>query len=302
MSRRPPSTPRELVLWAEAKFEYAGLSYGHGTRNAREEAVYLVLGALDLPFDYSGAQLDEALDAATLRRLRTLLRKRIATRKPAAYLLHKAWFAGLEFYVDERVLVPRSPIAELIEQGFAPWVDGGRVHRILELCTGSGCIAVACALAFPEAWVEATDISADALAVAWINVERHAVGDRLHLIESDLYQAVPPHRYDLIITNPPYVPAADVASLPAEYRHEPSLGLAAGDEGLAIVTRILRESAARLSEHGALIVEVGDRQEVLSRRYPRVPFLWFDFEHGGDGVFMLTAAQLREHFSGNSSS
>jgi ribosomal protein L3 glutamine methyltransferase len=300
MSRRPPSTPRELVLWTEAKFEYADLSYGHGTHNAREEAVYLVLGALDLSFDYSGPRLDEPLDKNTLLRLRALLRKRIATRKPAAYLLNKAWFAGLEFYVDERVLVPRSPIAELIEQGFAPWVDGGRVHRILELCTGSGCIAVACALAFREARVDATDISAEALAVARINVDRHAVGNRLHLIQSDLYQAVPPHRYDLIVSNPPYVPADEVAGLPREYHHEPVLGLSAGDEGLAIVTCILRESGAHLSEHGVLIVEVGDRQEVLSRRYPQVSFLWFDFEHGGDGVFMLTAAQLREYFNSSS--
>ncbi|HTT07297.1 MAG TPA: 50S ribosomal protein L3 N(5)-glutamine methyltransferase [Gammaproteobacteria bacterium] len=295
-------TPRELVHWAESKFEYAGLSYGHGTRNAREEAVYLVLGALDLPFDYGGARLDEPLDKNTLQRLRALLRKRIATRKPAAYLLRKAWFAGLEFYVDERVLVPRSPIAELIEQGFAPWVDGSRVRRILELCTGSGCIAVACALAFPEARVDATDISPEALAVAAINVERYAVGDRLRMIKSDLYRDVPRQRYDLIISNPPYVPAEDVAGLPREYQHEPALGLAAGDEGLAVVIRILHESAARLNEHGALIVEVGDRQEVLLARYPKVPFMWFEFERGGDGVFLLTAAQLREHFGGDRSS
>jgi len=293
-------TPRELVRWAGSKFEYAGLTYGHGTRNAREEAVYLVLGALGLPFDYGGPRLDEPLDEDTLRRLRALVRERITTRKPVAYLLRRAWFAGLEFYVDERVLVPRSPIAELIEQGFAPWVEGARVRRILELCTGSGCIAAACALAFPEARVDATDISPAALAVAEINVERHAVGDRVRLIESDLYEAVPAGRYDLIVANPPYVPAAEVAVLPREYQHEPALGLAADDEGLAVVVRILRESGAYLSDHGVLIVEVGDRRELLSKRHPGVPFLWFDFERGGDGVFLLTAAQLRGHFGGKS--
>lgn len=299
-SAAPPPAPlrtvRDLVLWGEARFKKARLFYGHGTRNAREEAVYLVFGALDLPFDCPEARLDEPLPEATVTRVEQLLRRRIDTRKPAAYLLNKAWFGGLEFYVDERVLIPRSPFAEIIEQGFAPWVRGDRVRRIVDLCTGSGCIAIACALAFPDAQVDATDISPEALGVAGINVKRHGVGDRLRLIESDLFSALGDCRYGLILSNPPYVPNEELAELAPEYHHEPALGLAADDDGLAVVVRLLKEAGRHLDPEGTLIVEVGDRQEALAQRFPQVPFMWLDFERGGDGVFLLEARDLRRHF------
>ena len=295
---RQPATVRELVHWGERRFKRAGIFYGHGTTEAREEAVYLVFGALGLPFDCPEAQLDEPLTDADIARIRDLLKARVDTRKPAAYLLGKAWFAGLEFEVNEHTLVPRSPIAELIEQGFSPWVEEDRVTRVLDLCTGSGCIAIACALAFPQARVDATDISPQALAVARRNVDHYQLQDRVRLVESDLFAGLGGERYDLIVSNPPYVPADDIAELPAEYHHEPVLGLAAGDDGLDIVIRILHAARHHLRAHGVMVVEVGDREAVLAARFPEVPFTWLEFERGSgaDGVFLLDAAQLDEHF------
>ena len=295
---RQPATVRELVHWGERRFKRARLFYGHGTLEAREEAVYLVFGALGLPFDCPEAQLDEPLAAAAIVRIQALLKARIETRKPAAYLLGKAWFAGLEFEVNEHTLVPRSPIAELIEQGFSPWVEEDRVTRVLDLCTGSGCIGIACALAFPEARVDATDISPQALAVARRNVDHYQLQDRVRLVESDLFAGLGGERYDLIVSNPPYVPMDDIAELPAEYHHEPVLGLAAGDNGLDIVIRILHVARHHLSAHGVMVVEVGDREAVLAARFPEVPLTWLEFERGSgaDGVFLLDAAQLDEYF------
>jgi ribosomal protein L3 glutamine methyltransferase len=298
VAKRPPRTARELIHFGERKFEASDIFYGHGTREALDESVYLVLRALDLPFGCPDEDLDRPLAAGDVERVQALLQQRIDTRKPAAYLLNEAWFAGLSFYVDERVLIPRSPMAELIEQAFSPWVEPDNVSSILDLCTGSGCIAVACALAFPAAHVDAADISGDALEVARINVERHRVGDRVRLVQSDLFAGVADRRYDIIISNPPYVPATDIAGLPREYAHEPPLALAAGDDGLAVVTRILNEAGQHLSEHGVLVVEVGDREEALAQRFPQVPFTWLDFERGSgaDGVFLLDARQLLAHF------
>ena len=228
-------------------------------------------------------------------RIGGLMRRRIDERIPLAYLTHEARFAGLSFFVNEDVLVPRSPIAELIEAGFEPWLDPDQVTDVLDLCTGSGCIAVACAYAFPEANVDATDISPSALEVARINVDRHDVQGRVSLIRSDVFDALPGGRYDLIVSNPPYVSQRELERLPEEFSHEPELGLEAGEDGLDVVRRILRYAEGRLRPDGILVVEVGSSAEALMASYPDVPFLWLDFERGGEGVFLLTAAQLGEH-------
>ena len=223
-----------------------------------------------------------------------LLKRRVAVRKPAAYLTQRAWFMGLPFYVDERALVPRSPLAELIERHFAPWLPDSRtVGGILDLGTGSGCIGLACAYAFPDARVDLADISAEALEVALRNVTEHGLEDQVEVIQSDLFSALKGRRYDLIISNPPYVGLEELDSLPAEYQHEPRLGLAAGTEGLDVVMEILHQAADYLSRDGLLIVEVGNAQYALCAALPDVPFTWLEFEHGGQGVFLLNAAQLR---------
>ena len=236
------TTPRQLIDWTEQQFIRSDLFFGHGADNALDEAAYLVLGALDLPFDLNQEQLNGELSTTDQERIRKLVDERISSRKPTAYLLNKAWFASLPFYVDERVLVPRSPIAELVRDRFSPWIKAQDVTRILDLGTGSGCIAVACALAFPAAIVDATDISPDALEVARINCERHGLGQRVNLVESDLFSALNDSSYDIIVCNPPYVTDGEMAALPAEYRHEPSLALAAGVTGLDVVDRILLDA------------------------------------------------------------
>jgi ribosomal protein L3 glutamine methyltransferase len=222
---------------------------------------------------------------------------RIVERRPAAYLMGRMWFAGLEFVVDPRVIVPRSPFAELIAARFAPWIDPGRVRRVLDIGTGSGCIAIACALAFPEARVDAVDLSAAALDVARLNVERHGVADRVGLHRGDVYDPVGDRVYDVIVSNPPYVSDDEMAALPAEHRHEPDLALRAGADGLDVVSRILAGALARLSGNGVLFAEVGDSEERVRERWPSVPFTWLEFAHGGGGVFLLTRQELEAHGS-----
>ena len=286
------STPYQFILWAKQCFDEADLYFGHGTDNAYDEAAFLVLRALDLPFEIDDDQLNQSLSSEVKDYLIKLVTHRIEQRQPVAYMLNEAWFCGLPFYVDERVLVPRSPLAELIGQRFSPWIVVEDVSRILDVGTGSGCIAIASALAFSDATVDAVDISADALAVAEENSCRHGVNDRLRLIRSDLYENLQEQRYDIIIANPPYVGAEEMAILPEEFRHEPRLGLQAGEDGLDIVRRLIAESRSHLNDTGILVVEVGNGQQALIEAFPLLPFLWLEFEFGGHGVFLLTTQQL----------
>ena len=289
---QPDKTPRALIHWGADRFDKAGLVYGHGTDNALDEAASLVLYALEIGYDQPDTVLDTEISAADCERVIALLEQRVQTRKPAAYLMDEAWFAGMPFYVDERVLVPRSPIAELIAARFVPWVDVNRVHSIVDIGTGSGCIALACAAAFPQAQIDATDVSRDALDVARINRQRHGMEERVKLIESDLFSALEGKRYDIIVSNPPYVPREDVLQLADEYQHEPASGLIAGEDGLDIVVRLLRDAALYLADNGILVVEVGYTHDALQAQYPEVPFIWLDFEQGGTGVLLLQADRL----------
>ena len=292
---QPDKTPRALIHWGAERFEKAGLVYGHGTDNALDEAASLVLHALNIGYDQPDTVLDREISETDYACVAGLLEQRITTRKPAAYLMDEAWFAGMPFYVDERVLVPRSPIAELIAARFIPWIDPDRVGNILDVGTGSGCIAIACATTFPRARVDAVDVSSDALAVARINTARHGLEGRINLIESDLFAALDGKTYDIIVSNPPYVPRDEAAQLADEYRHEPASGLIAGEDGLDIVVRMLKDAAQYLASDGILVIEVGYTHDALQAQYPEVPFLWLDFEHGGTGVFLLEAAALAQH-------
>ncbi|MDF3934508.1 50S ribosomal protein L3 N(5)-glutamine methyltransferase [Pseudomonas citronellolis] len=287
-------TLRDHIRWAVSRFHAEGLFFGHGTDNAWDDARQLVLGALHLPWEIADSYLDCRLEDDEREALRELLRQRIEERVPTAYLLGEAWFCDLPFVVDERVLVPRSPIAELIHGHFSPWL-AQRPARILDLCTGSGCIGIACAYEFPEAEVVLGDLSFDALEVANLNIERHELGERVYTVQGDGFAGLPGQRFDLIVSNPPYVDAEDFADMPPEYHHEPELGLACGDDGLDLVRRMLAEAADHLSEKGSLIVEVGNSQVHVEALYPEVDFTWLEFAHGGHGVFLLSAAQCREH-------
>jgi ribosomal protein L3 glutamine methyltransferase len=286
---------RDMIYFGAAAFDAAKLYYGHGTDNSLDEAAFLAFFALKEPQDFSDEKLDMSLSLNDIAKVNDFFQKRIETRQPAAYLTHEAWFAGLSFYVNENVLVPRSPIAELIEEQFQPWVAPDKVNRILDLCTGSGCIAIACAMAFPEAEVDAADISKAALAVAEKNRTKHQLENRLNIIESDLFSNLKNQRYDLIVSNPPYVDAEDMANLPDEYRHEPELGLTAGDNGLDLVIPMLRDAKHHLNPAGVLIVEVGNSEHALAELFPEVPFMWLSFEYGGEGVFMLDAKEVEKH-------
>lgn len=285
-------SPVDFVRWGASRFCEFGLVFGHGSDNAVDEALGLVLHALHLepgvPEEVLHARLTRAEKAAVV----DLLRRRIETRKPAAYLTGEAWFAGIRFAIDERVLVPRSPLAESIERGFEPWLDPDRVRRVLDIGTGSGCIAIACAYAFPDAQIDASDISADALEVAARNVRDHDLERRVHLHRAGGFGTLT-QAYDLIVSNPPYVPRASYEALPEEYRHEPELGLVAGEDGLEVVDEILRGAPERLAPGGLLVVEVGEAASALSEKYPRLPFTWLDFTRGGDHVFALTREQIQ---------
>ena len=284
----------ECIEQVAERLEKAGLSYGHGTDNALDEAAWLVLFAAGAPLDGGFHEWGRALDPEQQAAAEHWVEARCRTRLPLAYLLGTAWFAGLEFEVNENVLVPRSPIAELIRDRFQPWIQPDNVRRVLDLCTGSGCIAIATATYLPEARVDAADISAAALTVAARNRRRHGLTDRVSLIRSDLFRSIPECRYDLIVTNPPYVPAGSIAGLPAEYRAEPALGLVSGDDGLDIVLSILLDAPEFLGAQGVLVCEVGESEERLAESLPGVPFTWLEFEHGGSGVFVLSRAELED--------
>ena len=289
------STLRDYIRWAASRFSIAGVSFGHGTLTALDEAAALVLHTVHQPYNLAEAYLDAALTMAERSSIIDIIDRRINERTPAAYLTNEAIFAGLAFYVDNRVLVPRSPIAELIEQRFSPWVEEEQVVRILDLCTGSGCIAIACAYAFQEAYVDAVDLSADALDVATINVEKHQVAESVTLYQSDLFNELPAAKYDIIVSNPPYVSHQEWSELPQEFREEPDMGFKGGESGLDLVIRILVDADAYLATQGILCVEVGSSAQTLQDTFPNVPFFWMNFERGGDGVFLLTAGQVHEY-------
>lgn len=287
-----PETIGALIEYGAAELERAGVFFGHGTNNAIDEAASLVYCVAGLDHHAAGPPpYGEAVDPEARDRVLDLLETRIAERRPMPYLLNEAWFAGLRFYVDERVLIPRSPFAELIGWRFEPWADPARVERILEIGTGSGCIAIACAQAFPDARVVATDLSKDALAVARINVAAHGMADRVELLHADLFDGVV-GRFDLIVSNPPYVPAAEVASLPPEYAHEPGIALGSGVDGLESTRHILQDSPRHLAPRGLLAIEVGCGWQALECAFPRLPFVWPEFESGGEGIALIGAADL----------
>jgi len=288
------SSIRDFVLWGEKQFLEAELFFGHGTDNALDEAAALVLKVVEQPYNLSEEALDLALSEREKARVLKLIDERINTRQPAAYLTGEALFAGLTFYVDERVLVPRSPIAELIVEQFSPWIEANKVERVLDLCTGSGCIAIACSYAFPDTSIDAVDLSPEALEVCRINIAKHDKIGKVEVIESDLFENLSGRRYDIIVSNPPYVCTKEWESLPKEFHHEPDMGFKGGESGLDLVDKILSEGALYLNPKGILVVEVGSSAEMLLEKYPMVPFCWLEFEFGGDGVFLLTAEQLIE--------
>ncbi len=288
-------TIADFVRWGASRFNEAELFFGHGTDNAVDEALFLVLHALHLKPGLPTELMSGRLTDSEKQAVQAILRKRVEERLPAPYLMNEAWFGGLPYYVDERVLIPRSPIGELIENQFSPWVESEDVHMILDMCTGSGCIAIAMAMAFPWAQVDAADISKDALDVANINIERHDMVGHVEAVESDMFSALKDRQYDLIVSNPPYVDEEDLAGMPEEFHREPELALASGHDGLDFTVRMLAEAPDYLSERGTLVVEVGNSEAALVERFPDVPFIWLEFERGGDGVFLLHAETLREY-------
>jgi len=293
-------TIQDMLRWTVSRLNAANVYYGHGTDNPWDEAVQLVLPSVFLPLDIPEDMHTARLTSSERHRIVERVIRRVNERVPVAYLTNKAWFCDMEFYVDERVLVPRSPIGELITHRFSGILHEKPEH-ILDMCTGSGCIAIACAYAFPETEVDAVDISADALAVAERNIDTHGIENWVTPIRSDLFRELPPLQYDLIVTNPPYVDEEDMSDLPQEYRHEPVLGLASGTDGLKLTRRILACAPDYLTDNGVLICEVGNSMVHLMEQYPEIPFTWLEFENGGDGVFMLTKQQLvecAEYFTG----
>ena len=284
---------RRLINNIADYFGESDIYYGHGTDNALAESFYLVLAALDLPFDLSDKQLNQIAEPDSVASVWQLAVRRVDERIPVAYLVNKAWFAGLRFYVNDSVLVPRSPVAELVEENFRPWVQVDKVKHILDIGTGCACIAIACAVAFPGASVDAIDISPAALEVARKNVKAYKLEDRVNLIKSDLYEVLAGEKYDLIIANPPYVDAGDMQALPPEFRHEPRLALVGGDDGLDLVRRIISDSGRHMNKGAVLVVEVGNSQQAMESAFPDLPMVWLEFERGGDGVFLITAEELK---------
>ena len=289
-------TITDFIRYGASRFKQAELFYGHGNVSAVDEAAFLVLHTLNLEPDTHSVYFTANLTEAEKLAVYNILERRATEKIPAAYLTNEAWFAGMSFYVDERVLVPRSPIAELIQHHFQPWVHADEVEQILDLCTGSGCIAIACAAYFPQAEVDAVDISEDALDVALQNIERHGMIEQVNIIQSDLFSNLKDRQYDIIVSNPPYVDADDLSNMPQEFRAEPELGLAAGEDGLDLVVPMLEQASQHLYPGGILIVEVGNSDIALQACFPDLPFYWLEFEHGGHGVFMLTKEQLDDYF------
>jgi ribosomal protein L3 glutamine methyltransferase len=288
------STLRDLLRYAVTRFNTAGLFFGHGSTNAFDEAAYLLLHTLKLPLDKLEPFLDARLLPEEIDAFLKVIERRSTERVPAAYITNEAWLGDYRFYVDERVIVPRSFIAELIPEQFSPWVRAPEsVANILELCTGSGCLPIMLADAFPNARVDAVDISADALAVARRNVGEYELQDRINLIESDLYGAVPDQKYGLIVTNPPYVNAGSMDKLPQEYQREPRIALAGGIDGMDLVRKIVAGAANRLTENGVLIVEIGNEREHAEAAFPELELTWLSTSAGDDMVFLLTAEQLK---------
>ena len=284
-------TVRDYLRYISSRFAESPLFFGRGTDNVWDEAVQLVMRSLHLPVENNAVFLDARLTREERQQLLDRAQRRINERIPLAYILGEAWFMGMPFKVDSRVLVPRSPIGELLESGLQPWLGDLAVHRVLDLCTGSGCIGIAAATVFADAEVDLADISADALDVATSNIQFHEVEERVRTVQSDVFSAIE-GRYDVILSNPPYVDAQDMASMPEEFRHEPELGLVAGVDGLDIAHRILAAAADHLNPGGLLIVEVGNSWVALEEAYPDLPFTWLNFSNGGDGVFLLTAEEL----------
>ncbi|MBZ0333627.1 50S ribosomal protein L3 N(5)-glutamine methyltransferase [Marinobacter sp. AL4B] len=286
-------TIRDLLRYASSRFAASPLYFGHGTDNVWDEAVQLVLRSVHLPLENNNIFLDARLTRSERDVILNRIDRRINERLPIAYLLGEGWFMGMPFNVDERVLVPRSPLGELLDNGLQPWLGDTDVLRVLDLCTGSGCIGIGAATVFDEAEVTLSDISEDALVVAESNIELHSLQGRVQAVHSDVFANIE-GRYDVILSNPPYVDAEDMADMPEEYRHEPELGLVAGNDGLDIAHRIIAGAAEHLTENGLLIVEVGNSWGAMDDAYPDLPLVWLEFESGGDGVFLITARDLRE--------
>ena len=281
-------TLRDWLRFTVSAFNEAKLSFGHGSESAYDEAVYLILHTLHLPLDTLEPFLDGRLTPHEKNALLTLLNQRVETRLPAAYLTHEAWLGEFRFYVDERVIVPRSFISELLREQLSPWIaEPATINYVLDLCTGSGCLAIIAAHAFPYAEVDAVDISPDALAVAQQNINDYGLQDRVHPIPSDLFANLKGRQYDLIISNPPYVDAESVATLPPEYLHEPKLALGSGEDGLDATRAILQNAAQYLTKNGILIVEIGHNRDALEEAFPDLPFTWLDVTAGDQFVFML---------------
>jgi ribosomal protein L3 glutamine methyltransferase len=289
------TTIKDYIRWGASQIVEQKVFLGHGLASPLHESAAIVFPARFTPYNVDGGYLEAVLTLSERKKILALFDKRIKDRHPVAYIVNEAIFAGLSFYVDERVLVPRSPIAELIEQRFEPWVEEDQVLKILDLCTGSGCIAIACAYAFPEAQVDAVELSGDALEVARINLEKHELTEQLNLFKSDLFNDLPKAKYDVIVSNPPYVAIQEWQELPAEYHKEPEMGFTGGKTGLDLVLRILADAQDFLSEQGILIIEVGSSAETLQHLFPQLPFYWLEFERGGDGVFLLTVEQVRQY-------
>lgn len=286
-------TLRDWLRWGTSRFNEAKLFFGHGCDNAHDEAAWLILHALHLPPDRIDPYLDARLTHHERLAVLELLQQRIARRLPAAYLTHEAWQAGLRFYVDERVLIPRSYFADLLVDGFAPWVDDPyAIENALDLCTGSGCLAILMAHAFPEAKIDAADISQDALEVAKRNIADYGLEERVRLAQGDLFAGLAKRKYDLIVSNPPYVTAQAMRALPPEYSHEPENALAAGDDGLDIVRRILAAAKTHLKPHGLLAIEVGHNREIVEAAFPELPLTWVDTDSGEGKIFLLRREDL----------